>query len=274
MSISIIIPAYNEASMIGRLLTALNDPAIRPRLDVIVVCNGCTDETGTVAMNHPLKPRVFSIEEGSKVAALRLGDTQARTGTRFYVDADVVISASDLDILSEALLDVTTLAVAPERNIRLDQSSWWVRAYYAFWEELPVVQSGLFGRGVLGISESGQSRISDRPDVFGDDLFFHNSFSAAERRVIPQAHAVIQAPQTVGDLIRRRVRATQGNHQQRRSQGPKGSTSISDFLLLLRQPGMLVNAFAFVLTTITARVWARSRRGDNRWLRDESSRRT
>ena len=46
---TVIIPAHNEESEIARCLDALR-PSDRPaELQVIVVCNGCTDGTASVA---------------------------------------------------------------------------------------------------------------------------------------------------------------------------------------------------------------------------------
>jgi glycosyltransferase involved in cell wall biosynthesis len=47
--ISIIIPAHNESSVIARTLKAMTDGAKPGELDVIVVCNGCSDDTAVVA---------------------------------------------------------------------------------------------------------------------------------------------------------------------------------------------------------------------------------
>ena len=47
--VSFVIPAHNEEAVIGRCLTALLAGARRDELDIIVVCNGCTDRTAEVA---------------------------------------------------------------------------------------------------------------------------------------------------------------------------------------------------------------------------------
>ena len=45
MPVSVVIPAHNEETVIGRCLAALFAGAGEGELDVVVVCNGCRDGT-------------------------------------------------------------------------------------------------------------------------------------------------------------------------------------------------------------------------------------
>ena len=47
--LSIIVPAHDEAPVIGRLLGQLVSSAGEGRLDILVVANGCTDNTAEIA---------------------------------------------------------------------------------------------------------------------------------------------------------------------------------------------------------------------------------
>jgi cellulose synthase/poly-beta-1,6-N-acetylglucosamine synthase-like glycosyltransferase len=51
MNVSIVVPAYNEAANIGRLLTALLDQETKVAriVEIVVVASGCTDDTADVA---------------------------------------------------------------------------------------------------------------------------------------------------------------------------------------------------------------------------------
>ena len=46
---SVVIPAHNEAKVIGRCLSGLLEGMAPGELEVIVVCNGCTDGSEDVA---------------------------------------------------------------------------------------------------------------------------------------------------------------------------------------------------------------------------------
>jgi glycosyltransferase involved in cell wall biosynthesis len=274
MPVSVIIPAYNEEHVLGRLLSALDDPALRQHLEVIVVCNGCTDRTADVAVAHPLNPQVVSLAQGSKHAALMEGDRLATGFPRLYVDADVEITARDVLLLASRLDEDGALAVAPGRELRLVGRSWLVRAYYRIWEQLPAVQDGLFGRGVVGVSEEGFARIASRPKALGDDLYVHCQFSPAERRIVPEATSVVYGPTTVRDLVKRRMRAVRGNIDLR-TVDVTSATSPSSIRHLVgtvaRHPREIPAALVFLGVTGVARAASRHQTSDN-WMRDESSR--
>ncbi|MGY6019837.1 glycosyltransferase [Streptomyces spinosirectus] len=227
---SIVIPAHNEAPVIGRLLDALladSDPA--DDTDILVVCNGCTDETAKVASERGPRVRVVEIPVPSKHAALRAGDDQARGFPRVYVDADVVITGADVRALTEPLQDETSgvLATAPERQIPLASCAWRVRAYYQVWQRLPAVREGLFGRGVIAVSKTGHARIAALPPLMADDLAASLAFTPAERRVVGTAAVVIQPPRTWPDLIRRRIRAAVSTAQVEQNQGARSQDAPS-----------------------------------------------
>src|SRR3954470_20527395 len=88
---SVLIPAHNESAVIARCLHNLFQGIDADDLEVVVVCNGCQDDTAAVARTcgHPLE--VIDLAVASKTAALRAGDRLLRTFPRLYVDADVVL---------------------------------------------------------------------------------------------------------------------------------------------------------------------------------------
>ena len=57
---SVIIPAHNEAASIGRNLRALREGTRGGDLDVVVVCNGCTDRTAA-ATSPPYAPMFWAM---------------------------------------------------------------------------------------------------------------------------------------------------------------------------------------------------------------------
>ncbi|MFB7980466.1 glycosyltransferase [Streptomyces vinaceus] len=286
---SIVIPAHNEGRVIGRLLDALlaDAPAYGP--DIVVVCNGCTDDTAAVAGARGPRVRVVEIPTPSKHTALRVGDEHARGFPRLYVDADVEVGAADVRALTVALAArPDLLAAAPGREIPLSGCAWPVRAYYRVWQRLPAVREGLFGRGVIAVTEPGHARIAALPPLMADDLAASLAFAPQERSVVETARVVVHPPRTWGDLIRRRVRAATSSAELERFQAsqargsaqgahaPSARTGTNDLRALLRaQPSLLPGVVVFVVAALAARRGARKaiRSGDfSTWLRDESSR--
>lgn len=282
---SIVIPAHNESRVIGRLLDALLAGTPASGTDIVVVCNGCTDDTARVAGARGPRVRVVEIPTPSKHTALRVGDEHAKGFPRLYVDADVVLGAADVRALTGALADSPDLlAAAPGRDLPLTGCSWPVRAYYRVWQRLPAVRTGLFGRGVIAVSESGHARIAALPPLMADDLAASLAFCPGERRVVEAARVVVHPPRTWSDLIRRRIRAATSSAELERFQeslptgapAPTARTGTADLRALLRtDPRLLPGVVVFVVAALAARRGSRKaiRNGDfSTWLRDESSR--
>lgn len=276
--VSVIVPAHNEGRVIGRLLEGLLADAGPGEFDVVVVPNGCTDDTAVVAGGYGPDVRVVESPVPSKYAALRLGDEHAKGFPRLYVDADVQLSTAGARALAAALEQPGVLAVAPERVLDFGAGARLVRWYYDVWTRLPTVRAGIYGRGVIGVSEVGFERIGAMPEVMGDDLAASVAFRDSERQIVPAATVVVHTPRTVGDLIRRRVRSQTVVTQLAgvTAQAVSARTSPRDLVGMLRaRPRLAPKLAVFLGVTLVARNLARRsiRGGDYAtWLRDESSR--
>ena len=273
---SVVVPAHQEARVIETNLRALLRSVEPGALDVVVVCNGCTDETADMARRVP-GVRVIEIPEASKARAVEVGNRAARAFPRVHLDADVTIAGADvLALVDRVRGDVH--AVAPARVVPLERSSWPVRAYFRVWQQLPQVREGLFGRGVIVLSEEGQRRADALPRVMSDDLAVSEAFGAGERLVVEDATVVVHPPRTTADLLHRRIRVVTGNTQAT-DLGVRRASSVTTPSVLLRMaihhPRVGLRIPVFLGIGLAAR-W-RSRRavraGDfTTWLRDESSR--
>src|ERR1700722_5972108 len=100
---SVVVPAHNESQVIGRCLAALARGEPSDALEVVVVCNGCTDDTPARARSAGPHVRVIELSEASKIAALNAGDEACTTFPRFYVDADVELTPASIRAVTAAL---------------------------------------------------------------------------------------------------------------------------------------------------------------------------
>jgi hypothetical protein len=198
-----------------------------------------------------------------------------------YVDADVELGADDIRALAAALSRPGILAVAPRLDLALAGVPWLLRWYWDIWSRLPEVRRGLFGRGVLAVSETGYKRIAGLPPVIADDLVASLAFTPAERAIADDARVIVHPPRTFRDLIRIRVRAATGTAQVEQTDGAPPSTARtrpSDILAVVwKEPVLAVRAVLFLLVAVAVRVMARRQNRTGRslaWLRDESSRLT
>lgn len=273
---SVVIPAHNEAQVVEATLRTLLGDVVPGTFDVVVVCNGCSDDTADRARSVT-GVRVLEIAEPSKARATIVGNRATTVFPRVHLDADVAITGADVLRLVEPIRAGTALATGPRRLVPTEGCSWVVRAYYRVWQSLPEVRAGLFGRGVVALSAAGQARVDLRAGMMNDDLAMSEAFLPTERRVVDEATVVVHPPRTTGDLVLRRTRVATGNTQAadlgvRRT----SSTSMSTLAgLAVRDPRLAVRVPVFLAVGLVAR--RRSRRavraGDyTTWLRDESSR--
>lgn len=275
---SVVIPAHNEAASIGRTLRALHSGVGDDDLDVVVVCNGCTDGTADVARRADPHARVLEIPQPSKSEAVRVGNASTHVFPRVHLDADIELSGAAVLELLAPITRERVLATAPLRRLPREGCSPWVRWYYDVWESLPQVESGLFGRGVVVLSEEAQARVAHLSGMLNDDLGMSDAFSAAERRVVASAVAVVRPPRTVRDLVRRRIRVATGNVQAAHLGARRAAsrTRLRTLLgLAVARPGLAVRLPVFLGVYVAAALGARLavRAGDfTTWRRDESSR--
>jgi exopolysaccharide biosynthesis WecB/TagA/CpsF family protein len=277
---SIIIPAHNESRVIGRLLSRLVASADESDFEICVVANGCTDDTVEVAQSLGPGVQVLSLATPSKREALAAGNRATTNFPRIYIDADVELGAADIRALASSLNRPGVLAAAPQLELALTGVPLLLRWYWDVWSRLPEVRQGLFGRGVLAVSEAGYDRIAKLPPVFADDLIASLAFSPAERTVADDARVIVYPPRTFRDLIRIRVRAATGTAQVEQTAGAPPSTARTrpaDLLTIVREePSAAPKAVLFLLVAVIVRRKAQRlrRRGEGaKWLRDESSRR-
>lgn len=274
---SVVIPAHNEASTIGRNLVALRTGAGRD-LEVVVVCNGCTDRTAEVARRADPRARVIEIPQPSKAEAVRVGNEATDVFPRIHLDADVELDGDSALALLVPLRETRVLATAPRRAVPREGCSHWVRWYYDVWESLPQVEVGLFGRGAVALTEEGERRIAALPPMMSDDLVMSDTFATDERMVVVGSVAVVHPPRTLRDLLRRRVRVVTGNTQAQRCgvRRPASRTRLKVLLALaVSRPGLAPRLPVFLGVHVVAALGARSaiRQGDyTTWQRDESSR--
>lgn len=86
MTVTAIIPAYNEEKTIGGVIQALAASGILA--EIIVVDDGSSDATANIAETY--SARVIRMKNGGKAAAMRAGAEAARSSHLLFCDADLV----------------------------------------------------------------------------------------------------------------------------------------------------------------------------------------
>lgn len=284
-SCTIIVPAHNEEAVIARCLGAMTAQVTDSLLDIVVVCNGCTDHTADVARQLAVvdsRIRVVEMAEGSKTAAIRAGFASASKDADVIavVDADVVLSPDAAEGLVTTLAGDSALIAAPSIDVDLTGVSRAVRRYYAVWLAEPYVENGVIGAGVYAVNRAGLDRIAAMPDVLGDDSWARAQFLPAERTRGAGTFTVFPA-RSLPPLIKRRARIVLGNRQlvaMRATSGLRGPAASHQSVPLTKRVTRtnVADKAAYWSITHAADVlaWWRTARGHTTtWSTDVTSRR-
>ncbi|WP_081818899.1 WecB/TagA/CpsF family glycosyltransferase [Arthrobacter sp. UNC362MFTsu5.1] len=267
---AVIIPAHNERNVIARALAPLAPLAASGQIEVIVACNGCTDNTAEIARTFE-GVTVLESGEASKPGALNAGDTAASLWPRLYLDADVQISPAALRGVFNALVPGGPLAARPAVHYDLRGAHPIIHSYYQTRSRLPSVRNGLWAGGVYGLSEMGHRRFKRFPDRTADDLFVDRLFAPSEKSVLDVEPVVFCPPRTLRDQIAVLHRVYRGNSEQNAAAGQATTArqTLTEVLRSVRGPLTAANAAVYLGLAIVGRQGAK---GSGVWERDESSR--
>lgn len=275
---SIIIPAHNEAGCIQATLRSILNSRIDRTLQIIVVANGCTDDTAARAraVDGPIK--VIESPIGSKTHALNLGDRAARFFPRAYVDADIQLSTNALQNVADAFNDPHCRIAAPTADHAYRGHNPFLAGYYQLWRSLPYVRNAIMGSGFYAIDSTLRARFNEFPAITADDKFIRNLTRPEERRVVENCQALVNMPKTFADLLKVKTRWTYGNLELSLAR-PDLNVNDRDHYKgvlphLLARPWLWPHIPAFVFVYLYTRNAARKRLATRQvtWERDDSSR--
>ena len=275
--LSVIVPAHDEAAVIGANLARMVADDAGHRIELIVVANGCSDDTAERARDVASRIRVIEIEATSKIAALRAGDEAATHAVRAYVDADVRVTSTTLLALADALAAPDgPLAAAPRLVVDASRSSLAARQYFRIWEHSDYRRPGHIGSGIYALSEAGRARIGSFPAVIADDRWVELNFSPAERATTA-GEFTVPAPRTLRAQVRRSIRIQAGNRELAdrfpELQPADGRSGVRRLLgRVARRPALWPALPAYAAGYLAPRFAPRAPEGVG-WNRDETSRR-
>jgi GT2 family glycosyltransferase len=265
---AIVIPAHNEGAVIDRTLRPLAALARSGRTEVIVVCNGCTDDTAEIARRHP-GVTVLEAAVASKAGALNAGDAAASAWPRLYLDADIEIHPGAVAAVFSVLRSGGVLAARPAFRYDTAGAGPLVRAYYRARERMPSAHSALWGAGVYGLSEAGHERLGAFPALTADDLVVESAFARTEKRIVDTEPVRVRTPRSTAGLLAILARQHRGTAEARTTDTT--ADTARELLASVRGPLSLVDAAVYAALTLAGRR-QRRRYVSGHWERDESSR--
>jgi hypothetical protein len=269
----VIVPAHNEEAVIARCLKALERDQAAADMELIVVCNGCTDRTDEVARQADPSALVISLPTASKTDALNAGDRLATRFPRIYLDADITMSIDAARATATILDNGPAQCAAPRPQFELSDRPRLIRWFYQTWQEIPYFEQAMVGSGVYALSEAGRNRFDDFPPITADDQFVMQLFTRAERFSLADQTFTVHTPTSVRGLLNMRTRVYRGNAELAAT-GHAGSgaptAAGSTLIRLARKPSRFAPVLTYVLINLLAK--RRSRRQAGTWERDNSAR--
>jgi putative flippase GtrA len=235
LRLSVLLPAYREASRIGSTVTAVRDAlsTVDGGVELIVVDDGSGDETGDRAAAAGADRVIRQPENRGKGAAVRAGIRAARGRTVAFTDADLAYAPSQLVVLLETVEQGWDVVVGSRRH---DAATTLVRARRLRelggrainWLTYAVLLGGYRDTqcGLKAFRADTAGLIADRARIegfaFDIELFVlaeRNRWALAEVpvRVANTASSTVRpvrdGPRLVRDLFRIRRLARQGAYQ-------------------------------------------------------------
>jgi peptidoglycan/xylan/chitin deacetylase (PgdA/CDA1 family)/spore germination protein YaaH/GT2 family glycosyltransferase len=220
-TISVLVPAHNEAAVIDRTIESLLALTPAP-LEIIVIDDGSTDGTAAIASRYPV--RVLRQTQAGKAHALNRGLTEASGDVILTMDADTIVATDLLRHMLSHFNEPTVVAVAGNVKVgnrkgllpRLQALEYIVslnldRRAQAFMGTITVVPgaAGAFRRSAL-------NAIGGYPTdtlVEDADLTMALLRAGGKIRYESKAIAYTEAPQTFTDVLRQRRRWAYGTVQ-------------------------------------------------------------
>lgn len=207
---TILIPAHNEAAVIGRTLLHLSRGLSADDFPIVVIANACADATATKARSVLPTALVIETDVPGKCNALNLGyEAAAKDCPVVCLDADLDVTAESIKALVAPLLDGTADAACGKMTVRTDDAASIVRAYYKGWRLNPYFDNGKFG-GLFALSPAAAVRIFPLPKLTADDEYVRRSVPRSQTAFVPSCQFTARAPATLASLCAVRRRSLRG----------------------------------------------------------------
>lgn len=191
MTVSVLIPAHNEAGYLPACMDALLGSDAQ-NVEVVVIANGCTDTTADIARGYEAQAVakgwrliVLDLEQGGKLNAWNAGEDAASGDVLIYLDADVHVSPPLIGQIAEVLQTDEARYASGMPNVTVSGDDALTRHYTRFWLTTPFMVHGVPGFGVFAMNRAGRARWGQWPDIISDDTFARLNFTPEERLRVP-----------------------------------------------------------------------------------------
>lgn len=220
--VSVVIPAYNEESRIGKCLETIFSSEYEGGIEVIVVDDGSTDRTREIAGRYPVT--VLKQNHEGKVAALNRGIAVAMHDFVLTIDADTFLKKNTIQEIVRPLKNKSVGAVSGIANVynRKSVLGAFQSVEYPYISFLREVFSSLFrvAPGICGALTVYRKSVLEEVGGFKKntvledfDVSFHIVKRGYDVVTTPRAIGDTVVPGQIGGLFKQRVRWLKGSMQ-------------------------------------------------------------
>jgi len=222
--VSIIIPAYNEEKVIGQTIEALLETRY-PKKEIVLVDDGSSDNTLSIAMQYKDKIKVLHKENGGKASALNYGLHYSTGEIVVIVDADTIIGRHSITEIVKGFETNEDIA-AVAGNIKVRNRLNWItkcqaleyitgiqiiRRAFDTYGSITIVPGALGAFRKTFLKESGAYTKDTIVEDFDQTIKILKSGLTTQGS--SRAVAYTEAPSTVHDFVAQRKRWYRGNIQ-------------------------------------------------------------
>jgi cellulose synthase/poly-beta-1,6-N-acetylglucosamine synthase-like glycosyltransferase len=219
-SVTVIVAVYNGENFIAdKLESILQQSYPADRMQVLVVSDGSTDQTDTIAQGFSSRGvEVLRVPRGGKPAALNAAVPSARGEILLLTDVRQVLEPETLARLMACFADSSVGVVSGDMVVRSgnrEESNVGLYWRYERWirKQLAAVDSMMGATGPLYAIRKDLFRPMP-PETLLDDMYIPlGAFFQGYRLVLEEQAKAYDYPTNIGTEFRRKVRTLAGNYQ-------------------------------------------------------------
>ncbi|USD67039.1 glycosyltransferase family 2 protein [Vibrio sp. SCSIO 43136] len=273
--LSVIIPAYNEEKNIKKVLNEYLE--LLDDIQIIVVPNGCSDNTAKVAKNISDVIEVVSLELGNKSNAINEALRYIKYDHLLVQDADVIISENSIINILKFIDNTEYVYASLKPETKTVDSSVIVREYYKFLEKTPEFSNGMVGSGCYLLSKTAMTKCFPLPLLIGDDGYVKSILGKDRLKLVPNATSVVFAPKDTSSLVKIKTRSKLGNYQINKSiANISGDTNTPGTLInLMIKSESYISGIIYICVSCLCKFRAKmlyKTNSTHKWERDETRR--